>query len=134
MEPITKLRKASEMKEATSAVRIDQVNHSDIVESSRDERGISAQPGVVYRGLCSTCNHSTGCKFRRDPERPVLFCEEFDSYSSVKPSLPNTPSRSRFVENLELKERMGLCINCDRSSECAFPGAEVGVWHCEEYE
>ncbi len=85
---------------------------------------------VRYYGLCSTCNHSGGCTLQKDPESPVLFCEEFDSsshketvYRPVQVVLPLKPP----------EEAQGLCINCDKRAECSFKKREGGVWSCDEY-
>ena len=34
---------------------------------------------VKYAGLCSTCKNASSCTFPRDPNKPVVHCEEFDS-------------------------------------------------------
>ncbi len=31
------------------------------------------------RGLCRTCDGAPRCTYPRDPEQPILQCEEYDS-------------------------------------------------------
>lgn len=95
----------------------------------------STSSGGDRQGICLSCNNVSGCTFRRDRDRPVLFCEEFDC------STLNVSS----VNSLALNERIGesegqffcvegLCTNCDVKDTCMFPKPEGGVWYCEEYE
>jgi hypothetical protein len=37
-----------------------------------------------FRGLCSTCEHTDYCTFPRDPERPVMQCEEFKGFVEMR--------------------------------------------------
>lgn len=101
-------------------------------------------PEVVakqYRGLCSTCKNAEACSFPRDPNRPVLECDEFDGYevpqqeASIELAAPGTDVRSEEVaEKAESNTVRGLCRNCGRFETCTYPKPEGGVWHCDEYE
>lgn len=37
---------------------------------------------MKYRGLCSNCNNAPHCTFPRDPDKPVLQCEEYECFES----------------------------------------------------
>lgn len=86
-------------------------------------------------GLCTTCNHAKGCAFRRDPTRPVVYCDEFDSY--VAPEVEEQATRSESAPTAadlnEWDQYKGLCVNCENRQDCAIRNKEIGVWHCEEY-
>ena len=89
-------------------------------------------------GLCAACKNETCCIYTRDPDKPVLNCEEFEMALRVDP-----PRRDdSFLENLLSSpatgegpaKMMGLCSNCDDRETCIYPKPEGGVWHCEEYK
>ena len=92
---------------------------------------------VEYGGLCSTCKHASDCTFPRDPHKPVLCCEEFDSGDAVPvktmghDTLP--PVRPQGAGEESSAKYMGLCTNCENRGSCIFPKPEGGIWHCEEY-
>jgi hypothetical protein len=95
--------------------------------------GADTSAARPYRDLCSTCNHKKACGDRSTPERPILFCEQFDAFVSAStaevvravPALPKKP--------LAAGRRNGLCANCENAESCTAPTAEGGIWHCEEY-
>ncbi len=90
-----------------------------------------------YYGLCSTCNNASSCTFPRDPNKPVVHCEEFDigEPSPVKTAGKDrsSPTQSYAPKGKDVTEFMGLCSNCENRETCTFPKPEGGVWHCEEY-
>lgn len=92
---------------------------------------------VEYGGLCSTCNNNSTCRFKRDPEKPVLYCEEFDDYTAPVSDDENisttTPLVRSDVKKKDSKKFKGLCVNCANRETCKLPKSETGVWHCEEY-
>jgi hypothetical protein len=95
---------------------------------------------VVYGGLCSTCAGASTCTFPRDPERPVMHCDELDSYQpepvtveKVRRAEPAGPKAVSEAEQKELGKYKGLCVNCENRETCTFPKPEGGVWHCDEY-
>ncbi|MFH1861543.1 MAG: hypothetical protein ABH878_01920 [bacterium] len=89
------------------------------------------------RGLCVSCEHQENCKFRIDPEKTVVFCEEFEL--KMEPMISITEASSVPVEKIEtnpaeeVKLYKGLCANCENRQNCIFPQPAGGVWHCEEY-
>ncbi len=106
----------------------------------RDKRrGISRK--TEYRGLCSTCKKALICRYPRDPNRPVMFCDEFEGYtpSQVKITGKNISplAGSRVKSSAELEKDSGkykgLCKSCKNREICTFSKPEGGVWHCEEY-
>lgn len=93
-----------------------------------------------YGGLCLTCDHARSCTYPRDPERPVLQCEEFEAYdmpverTTVDAFLASSNANARAASGPNGKgEFKGLCANCENRKTCTFPRPEEGVWHCEEY-
>ena len=91
-------------------------------------------------GLCSCCNSFKTCTYAKDPQRPILQCEEFDGI--VPPSLKMvpqgkiTPEGSGKTSDLgmsDLNSYRGLCSLCEDRATCTYPKPEGGVWHCEEY-
>lgn len=93
-----------------------------------------------YRGLCSTCKNAPTCIFPRDPERPVLQCEEFDY--AIAPVITAgkdfSPANDSWVrssaEEKGFSKYMGLCSNCENRRTCIYPKPEDGVWRCEQYQ
>jgi len=96
------------------------------------------------KGLCSCCKGASTCTYPRNPDRPVLQCEEFNGI------LPPPSKRRSLIRNvsfipprglvgepaprgLEFLKPKGLCGNCEESATCTYPKLEGGVWHCEEY-
>jgi hypothetical protein len=88
----------------------------------------------VERGLCVNCNHRTACGYRRDPARPVVFCEEFECFTppSVEAAPVTVPAPTE-QDMADWDKYKGLCVNCDNRETCQIRNAEIGVWHCEEY-
>jgi hypothetical protein len=96
-----------------------------------------AQVNLEPSGLCMNCMHHETCGFSRDPNKPVLFCEEYEI--PVIPSMriaeekditrKGTPATKEDLQNYR-----GLCVNCEHRVTCTYPKPEGGIWHCEEYE
>ncbi|MCE5334792.1 MAG: hypothetical protein LLG06_09380 [Desulfobacteraceae bacterium] len=115
----------------SGSIRVDEQTGTG---TTREEQP-AVSSGSAFQGLCSTCNSSSFCNFRRDTQQPVLFCEEFDSTVATIRLVPQIAKRSVVQDPIAgTNGRMGLCINCDKNEECTFRGSEGGVWHCEEYE
>jgi len=85
-----------------------------------------------YRDLCSTCNYGPACGNHSIPEKPVFYCEEFDTYVPVKPKKKPVPA-SAATKMTDSDKYKGLCCNCENRETCVFPKCEGGIWHCEEY-
>lgn len=91
-------------------------------------------PIAIHLGLCSTCNHSLACTFRRSVESPVLYCEEFDCSSPCTPQISHLTAVSAPDPHANSTAGLlGLCSNCQVQGTCTLPKDEGGVWHCEEY-
>jgi len=96
---------------------------------------------VRYRGLCLTCNNAADCTFSKDPDRPVVQCEEFDGYEHPPPkilakqdSVRDAPAcDSGSTKNDDENKFVGLCKTCDERNFCMFTKPEGGIWRCEEY-
>ena len=104
--------------------------------------GVEGMP-AKYRGLCSTCANAATCTFPRDPNRPVLHCDEFEGHEMPQfaggmgeVSGPRVGAAEHEAKNKDrdAEQYKGLCRNCAKRKTCAFPKSEVGVWRCEEYE
>jgi Fe-S cluster biogenesis protein NfuA len=96
-----------------------------------------------YLGICSTCNHASGCAHRiKNAGVAIWDCEDYDDYVRLngtfvggEPDPVGAPVRSRPRDDgAVLVEYRGLCKNCAKREYCAFPRPEGGVWHCEEYD
>ena len=93
---------------------------------------------IEYRDICSTCKSSQNCTFPKNPQKPVLNCEEFEVATcppvktTRKDESPETTSVN--AEDEDSGKFIGLCSNCYNRKTCVFPKPEGGVWHCEEYE
>lgn len=91
------------------------------------------QAGVEeVRGLCVTCRNAETCTFPRDPQRPVMQCEEFEGLTSRVIPFPIEAVRP-VTEETEVSPLRGLCRNCDQRATCTYHKPAGGVWHCEEY-
>lgn len=86
-------------------------------------------------GLCATCDRAPRCTFPRDPERPVVDCDEFSGLAlpplTIRAAREARPSASPGARSAPLR---GLCATCERRHDCTYPKPEVGVWHCDEFE
>jgi len=100
-----------------------------------------ANPGIKkYRGICTICEKTPTCILPRDPNRPLLYCDEFELSKPVPKSI-QTELISSYATKVKHKSEkakgsesyMGLCKLCDNRETCTFPKPEGGVWHCEEY-
>ncbi len=88
----------------------------------------------VHRGLCLSCKHQLDCTFPRNPNHPVLQCEEFEGEETVRVTAERRrSSQSAEAAAEEAAEYKGLCKNCEDRATCAFPKPQGGVWRCEEY-
>lgn len=107
----------------------------ELLEPARTEgtrRADSALLDRVAAGLCRTCSKEPDCTLRRDATLAVIHCDELDPLQI--PMLRPTgvfAAQPTPVEDEGM--RRGLCVNCERSANCTFPGAAEGVWRCEEY-
>ncbi len=87
-----------------------------------------------YKGICSNCMHASNCSYRKNSDRYIYYCEEFEvapkksESSSVKMSKQQSEDKQK--EDSTLK---GLCVNCENRYTCKIPKLEGGIWHCEEY-
>jgi len=96
---------------------------------------------VVQKGLCAHCALAAECTFPRDPDRPILFCDEFEGLQIRVPSKVARTSGAtsgKVVVNPEQNDDAniykGLCRTCENRRHCTFPKPEGGVWRCEEYK
>ena len=81
-------------------------------------------------GLCCTCVHIKNCMYFKNSDKPIHYCEEFDS-GEVVLEVVKKPKKSPEKEE---KVYSGLCRNCEHRDTCTFEKPEGGIWHCEEYE
>jgi hypothetical protein len=99
-----------------------------------------AREATTSRGLCSTCKLASACTYPRDPERPVLQCEEFEGYE-IPPTMTAAMDSSKdscgrdaaYAENKDIGRFTRLCRTCAGRETCTYPKPEGGVWQCEEY-
>ena len=90
-----------------------------------------------YRGLCSTCRNAASCTFPRDPDTPVLRCEEFVSIerpAAATPAHAAPPDAASVGQDKDEARFLGLCRTCKGRQTCTLPKPEGGVWDCEEYQ
>lgn len=86
-------------------------------------------------GLCSGCNNSSECVYRKRRGFDAIYCETFDnlngsakySKSILKEADFSYPGEKAIITHL------GLCTNCENRDSCQLPKPDAGVWHCEEY-
>ena len=90
-------------------------------------------------GICSSCRYGDECTYQKDPERPVIQCEEFATCEaapaktvkrSIRPSMGASARHELGGKDSGFK---GLCVDCEERETCTYPKPEGGVWHCEEY-
>jgi len=133
-------RRRAGQKASHQKVSKEEVSKSVTAERERELKKVAAPSAVVYRGLCSTCDTASTCTFPRDPERPIMHCDELDSHrvdtATAEELLRAEPARREAVaraKQKELDKYQGLCVNCENRETCTFPKPEGGVWHCDEY-
>ena len=86
--------------------------------------------------LCGACKYAATCKHRGEPERPVLWCEDFEFDESRDPRILHAwkkQTRAQLESIGASDEFAGLCVNCGNRHHCTHPKPEGGVWYCEEY-
>ena len=96
---------------------------------------------VPIQGVCTTCALAAACTFPRGQAGPVLFCEEFDGSGTsdsgtaigTRTPLPNVQRTEAYCTG-NSASLAGLCVTCEKRTNCTFPKAEGGVWRCEECE
>lgn len=102
---------------------------------TKEDQALTSYVPKYFRGICSACRNNVGCTFPRDPERPVLQCEEFSPHSSntntkvrsmnVRDTLPSV-----YVQNPGVG---GLCKSCINFPSCTYPKSVSGSLFCDEY-
>jgi len=105
----------------------------------RADTGVAG--GSPIQGLCTTCAHAGTCTFPPRQAGPVRFCEEFNGCGtsdsgttiSTRAPLPNV-QRIEAHSTGHSASLTGLCVTCEKRTDCTFPKAEGGVWRCEEFE
>ena len=96
-----------------------------------------SEKNMKDRSLCSNCKNDPDCTFKKNRQKPSLYCEEFEIATCLplettrKDKSPQTSSID--TEDDDSSKFTGLCSNCDNRITCAFPKPEGGIWHCEEY-
>ena len=93
-----------------------------------------ASAARTYRDLCSTCNHKSICGTRSTPQRPILFCEEFDAFLPLSTSAGGKTVSPKPPDKQDATRYKGLCANCENRETCVMHKDEGGIWHCEEYQ
>jgi len=92
----------------------------------------------MFKGLCVSCKKAPFCTFPRNPEHPVIQCDEFEGIESPPKKMPISPSSTQgtkpSVKKKDSKQYKGLCMICEKRETCTFPKPPGGVWHCDEYE
>ncbi len=91
------------------------------------------------RGLCRNCNEAPHCTFPRDPERPVIQCEEYrcDGPLSKKAAgkSASRPANSKGTVMPAEDERRRLCRTCDKTAHCTYPrSADRPIIQCDEFD
>lgn len=96
--------------------------------------------GTEFRGICSLCENAPECVFPRDPNRPLLHCDEFEIPAPVPARTATRRMTRSWTEAEHGGEQAkgsasvkGLCRLCEGRETCTYPWPEGGVWHCEEY-
>ena len=98
----------------------------------KEEESLRLKIDDADLGICSTCITVELCVGRKTWRGPVYFCEQFDdTVEAVPPKLRAVPTPEPRAEP-QVTAR-GLCVNCDRRTDCQYPGMEEGIWHCEDY-
>ena len=95
----------------------------------------------VASGICGTCKHASACSLSKQPNRPLFYCEEFET-SGPEPVGEEQRGSDALLTSLSqddlgehgLREFWGLCSDCASRLCCALSDVEGGVWHCEEYD
>jgi hypothetical protein len=102
---------------------------------------IETESRKIYGGLCSTCENSPTCTFRRDSRRPVMQCDEF-APSPPRVTTLTVRGATMYMESVKdetvkgasnVKTR-GLCETCKNLKTCTYSKSEAGIWFCDEYE
>ncbi len=80
--------------------------------------------------LCANCKNAPTCTFPKDPDKPSLYCEEFEIEELPHKKIID----SHFNKEKGTSGLKGLCSDCENYKTCGFPKPEGGIWHCEEYQ
>jgi len=97
-----------------------------------------SEKNMQDRSLCSNCKNDPDCTFKKNRQKPSLYCEEFEVDISPSAKIAGKekplPTASVDAEEDDSGKFIGLCSNCDNRRTCAFPRPQGGIWHCEEYQ
>ena len=87
---------------------------------------------LKFYGICTNCLQNMDCAPRQNPDKPILFCEQFEVFASPpeKLEVKRDDVKSKEYDN----NFLGLCKNCDDRVDCMYPKPESGIWHCEAYQ
>ncbi len=86
-----------------------------------------------FLDLCNICVHEDGCMNRGTPDRPKLFCEQFE-LEMLEPAAWEDDALCDGPDNaVEEGKFRGLCCNCENRHTCKISMPEGDIWHCEEY-
>jgi hypothetical protein len=106
-----------------------------VIRKKTESRAPALDQTAAGQGLCSTCNHLESCGFRRDTQRPVIECDEFDNY--VAPARPQGKTEAKASlttqDKDDSRQYKGLCVNCGVRETCKLHSPDESIWHCEEY-
>ena len=82
--------------------------------------------------LCTNCSYEATCRYARNPNLPVIFCEEFSCGEPVNVS----PGGLGTVSEVQVRSGspvQRLCMNCDHTVYCALKQPDLPVDFCNEY-
>ena len=90
------------------------------------------EPGIPYTGLCMTCKFEDNCSLKKENNKPVHQCEEFEFPKTANKK--NAGEQSRAEKESKKEAYTGLCKNCTKRLDCALTSPSSAIWHCNEYE
>lgn len=87
-----------------------------------------------YNDLCTTCNSAPKCTVRKNLQRPIYFCDEYDDYVPPKSSKIVQSSATSKTGERTVELDKGLCVSCKHHDSCTLRMSKGRIWFCEEYE
>jgi hypothetical protein len=101
-------------------------------------KSISADSNVISRvttGICVNCIYAKDCVYLECIDKPIWYCNNYDSYTKQEIKSKTCVSKSNNKSNIPPQSGVfeGICINCEHRITCVNAKTTGGIWHCNEY-
>jgi len=113
------------------------------MEAKAAKKGRSPRKRMLGKvGICMACARLAICRYPKNSQAPVMFCEEFSSGKDrprrkeqvLEPVLMEIPAPVEGNKENFSNNYIGLCKRCDKLYACRLTKPGGGTWLCEFFE